>query len=79
MTSRRKRPLRAEIVTYDKPTGYVNIFNYLDCTISVLENNNLERKLSKIKHVRETIRTVLYKKRRKNHRLNLIKLRLSQH
>jgi hypothetical protein len=65
MASKRKRPLRTEIVTYDEPTGQINRFNYLDCIISVSENKNLERKLSKVNHVCGTIRTELNNETRK--------------
>jgi hypothetical protein len=65
MASKRKRILTTEIVTYDKPTGQVNHFNNLECTISVWENKDLGRNLSKINHVCETMRTVLNNKTRK--------------
>jgi hypothetical protein len=60
-----KHPVRSKIVIYDTRIEQINHFNYLGCTISIFENEDLETKLRKLNHICGTIRRVLNKKTRK--------------
>jgi hypothetical protein len=58
---------------YDKPVERVNNFDYLGCIISVFENKDSERNVSKFNHNRGTIAGLFNKRMGRDTRIKFYK------